>query len=56
MGDIGKINDFYQTVFPIEYWSIEEQQNKKVAVHMGSLNNRSETISQLKEIVGDHLQ
>ncbi|MCZ2260794.1 McrC family protein [Sporosarcina sp. G11-34] len=41
--------------FPIEYWSIEEQENKKVAVHMVTLHSRSETITQLKEIVGYHL-
>ena len=41
--------------FPIEYWSIEEQQDKKVAVHMVTLHNRAETISQLKEIVAFHL-
>ncbi|MEI4770066.1 hypothetical protein WAX74_10495 [Psychrobacillus sp. FJAT-51614] len=41
--------------FPIEYWSIEGEQSKKVAVHMVALQDRAETIANLKEIVAFHL-
>ncbi|MEO4052296.1 hypothetical protein [Solibacillus sp. CAU 1738] len=41
--------------FPIEYWSIEDEPSKKVAVHMVTLPDRTETIAQLKELVDFHM-
>lgn len=42
--------------FPIEYWSIEDEPLKKVAVHMVTLHNQADTINQLKDIVEFHMK
>lgn len=43
-------------LFPIEYWSIEDEPSKKVAVHMVTLHSHAETINQLQEIVEFHMK